>query len=73
MIPAMTSDGRAILFNVPRELLVSLSRHIAVFVAEQERLRVLAHDFGQLLAASYLAGKLDPLIAQLENQERDPK
>jgi hypothetical protein len=78
-IGAIFSNGRIEIVGVPEHLgglqaLLTFGANAAwqarARIVERDQLRGLARDFGRVLAASYLAGKLDYLIAELEGQER---
>jgi len=81
-IDAIVANGRIEVVGVPAHLgglralltfYVNAAWQSRSRVAERARLGALAHDFGRLLAASYLAGKLDTLIAELEAEECNPE
>lgn len=81
-IDATLSNGRVEILGVPTHLggLLALLTFCAnaawqeqVRVAEHARLGGLARDFGRVLAASYLSGNLDDLIAEFETHEAEPQ
>lgn len=78
-IGANFSNGRIEIVGVPKHMgglqaLLTFCANAAwqakTRIAERSHLSGLARDFGRVVAASYLAGKLDSVIAELEGQER---